>query len=211
MNIHPLIIVMSITALFSFVFLITTITALKKLKFFSCIRNTVVMLLFTSLTTICAMLLIANHGYRALIHEECAATISIEPSGKQRFIARLVFPDGGTAEYICDGDQVYVDAHILKWHPWLNVLGIHTAYQLDRIGGRYISIDDEKSKAHTVHSLSKNHTFDMFKFRMQWTALKPLVDAEYGSATFIYADLPAVYKVLISTSGLLIRKDSASR
>src|SRR5207302_9656098 len=25
----------------------------------------------------------------------------------------------------------------IKWHPWANLLGLHTAYQLDRVGGRY--------------------------------------------------------------------------
>jgi hypothetical protein len=201
---------MSITALFSLVFMIATIGALKKFRVFSVIRDSVVALLFTSLTAVCAILLIANYGYRSLLHEECAATITVEPAGEQRFIAHIVFPDGETTELICEGDQVYVDAHILKWHPWLNVLGIHTAYQLDRIGGRYISIDDEKNKKHTVHSLTKNRKFDMFKIRMRWVALKPLVDAEYGSATFIYADHPAIYKVLVSTSGLIIRKEGAA-
>jgi hypothetical protein len=207
MTIHPLIICMSITALFSLVFLIATLRALKKFRFFSVIRNSVIALLFTSLTAVSALLWIANHGYRSLLHEECAATITIEPAGKQRFIARIAFSDGETDEFNCEGDQVYVDAHILKWHPWLNILGIHTSYQLDRIGGRYISINDEKNKNHTVHLLSKNRTFDMFQIRMRWVALKPLVDAEYGSATFIYADFPSAYKIMVSTSGLLVRKD----
>lgn len=206
MNIHPLIIIMSITALFSLVFFIATIGALKKFRFLSIIRNTTLTLFFSSLTAVCAILWIANHGYRSLLHEECAATITVEPAGEQRFITRIVFPDGETAEFMCEGDQVYVDAHILKWHPWLNILGIHTTYQLDRIGGRYISIEDEKNKKHIVHSLSKNRTFDMYQIRMRWIALKPLVDAEFGSAAFIYADHPAIYKVLVSTSGLLVRK-----
>ncbi|MGE5671003.1 MAG: hypothetical protein ACM31E_06125 [Fibrobacterota bacterium] len=204
---HPLIIIMSITALFSLVFLIATVRALIKFRFFSLIQNTILALLFTSLTATCTILWIANHGYRSLLQEECAATITVEPAGKQRFIARVVFPDGKTAEYNCGGDQVYVDAYILKWHPWLNIIGIHTGYQLERIGGRYISIDDEKNKPHTIHALSENPKIDMYKIRMRYVALKPLVDAEYGSATFIYAGLPAVFKVMVSTSGLLVRKE----
>jgi len=198
---------MSVTALFSLVFLIALVHALTKFRIFSVIRNTVFALLFTSLTAVFTLLWLANHGYRSLLKEECAATITIEPAGKQRFVARVVLPDGETAEYICGGDQVYVDAHILKWHPWFNLIGVHTAYQLDRIGGRYITIDDEKNKPHTVHSIAKSSKVDMFKIRMRWVALKPLLDAEYGSAAFIYADLPAVYKIMVSTSGLLVRKE----
>ncbi len=207
MAMYPLIIIMSITALFSLVFLIATVRALIKFRIFRVIQNTILVLLFTSLTATCTVLWVANHGYRSLLHEECAATITVEPAGKQRFVARVVFPDGKTSEYICGGDQVYVDAHILKWHPWLNVIGIHTGYQLERIGGRYISIDDEKNKPHTMHALSEKRKIDMYQLRMRWVALKPLVDAEYGSATFIYADHHAVFKVMVSTSGLLVRKE----
>ena len=34
----------------------------------------------------------------------------------------------------------------------------------------------------------------------------PLLDAEYGSATFAAADGPALYEVRVSMTGLLIRK-----
>jgi hypothetical protein len=33
-----------------------------------------------------------------------------------------------------------------------------------------------------------------------------VVDAEYGSATFIAADRPALFEVRVSTTGLLIRE-----
>jgi hypothetical protein len=206
MNLHPLDVIILISGLISLVFLIATIGALKKFRFFVFFRNSVFLLLFILITSICAILKVANYGYRSLLHEECAATVTIEPAGKQRFVAHVVFPDGETAGFLCEGDQVYVDARILKWHPWLNIIGIHTAYQLDRLGGRYITIEDEQNKPRTIHSLLKNSRIDMFQIRKQWVTLKPFVDAEYGSATFIYADLPAVYKIMVSTSGLLVRK-----
>jgi hypothetical protein len=33
----------------------------------------------------------------------------------------------------------------------------------------------------------------------------PLLDAEYGSASFVAADSPTQYEVCVSTNGLLIR------
>ena len=36
-----------------------------------------------------------------------------------------------------EGDQVLVDARILKWHYIGNVLGLHTQYELDRLTGRF--------------------------------------------------------------------------
>jgi len=41
------------------------------------------------------------------------------------------------ATYPISGDEIYVDARILKWHALANLLGLSTAYELDRVGGRF--------------------------------------------------------------------------
>ena len=79
-----------------------------------------------------------------------AAKISVTPSGPQRFDARVKFPDGREAAYVIAGDELYVDAHILKWKPVGNLLGLHTAYELDRIAGRYRSVEQERKQLRTV-------------------------------------------------------------
>jgi hypothetical protein len=107
------------------------------------------------------------------------------------------------------GDQLYVDAHILKWKPWANLLGLHTAYDLDRVAGRYVSIDDERDRPRTVAALGAPRAIDLFNLRRQYVWLSPLVDAEYGSATFIDVQSPAVFEVRVSTTGLLVRSKPA--
>src|SRR5467141_3261981 len=72
-------------------------------------------------------------GYRALTYEEVAATVKTEPVGPQRFRATIVLPDQRLAMYELAGDAFYVDAHILKWHSLANLLGVRTAYELDRV------------------------------------------------------------------------------
>jgi hypothetical protein len=51
---------------------------------------------------------------------------------------------------------------------------------------------------------------DAFALRRRYAWLAPLVDAEYGSATFIAATYPARYQVRVSTTGLLVREVDAS-
>lgn len=152
----------------------------------------------------------ATQGYRALTREEVAATVIVRPVGDQRFEARFVFPDGRETTYMLAGDQVYVDAHILKWKPVVNVLGLHTQYELDRVGGRYMQLQDERQAERTVHSLSQAKRVDMFPLRQRYSFLAPLLDAEYGSGTFIGVDTTSVYEVRVSTSGLLIRPGPAA-
>ena len=90
------------------------------------------------------MIVIATEGYRALTHEEIAAVVKTEPTGEKEFTAHFRFPDGHEASYRLAGDALYVDAHILKWKPVFNLLGLHTVYELDLVAGRYIDLKEER-------------------------------------------------------------------
>ncbi len=153
-----------------------------------------------------ASVTLGTAGYRALTREETAALVRIEPNGRQLFAAHFEFPDGRQVSFDLAGDELYVDAHILKWKSVASWIGLHTEYELDRVGGRYMDLDDERSSRRTVYSLAPQRPIDVFQLARKHIRLKPLVDAEYGSATFVHADRPALFEVLVSTSGLLIRE-----
>ncbi len=103
-----------------------------------------------------------------------------------------------------------MDAHILKWKPLANFLGLHTAYELDRVSGRYVELEDEKTLPRTVFSLAAEKPWDMFNLRRRFALLGFLLDAEYGSATFIVADRSSSFEVRVSTTGLLLRRIASS-
>jgi hypothetical protein len=147
-------------------------------------------------------------GYQALTRETVAATITVTPSGPQRFDARVRFADGREASYVIAGDEVYVDAHVLKWKPIANAIGLHTAYDLDRIAGRYRSVEQERAAIRTVYALGPPKMLDLFDLRSRYTWLAPLIDVEYGSATFVPVANPMELEVRVSTTGLLIRETS---
>lgn len=136
-----------------------------------------------------------------------AATVRIEPLGAKSFRAHFSFPDGRQASYKLAGDELYVDAHILKWKPFVNILGLHTAYELDRVAGRYADVKDELAKSRTVFLLAQDKPLNMFNLRQRYFFLRSLLDAEYGSATFINSDKPVGFEIRVSATGLLIRSD----
>src|SRR6266568_7852143 len=161
-------------------------------------------LLCIALALLAGAIAVGLRGYRALTFEELAATVKTEPIARQRFRATIILPDRRLAMYELTGDAFYVDAHILKWHPLLNLLGVHTAYELDRVAGRYEAVADERSRPRTVYALGPPRAVDVFAAARRFK-LAPLVDAQYGSASFVAATRPARFQVLVSTSGLLIR------
>lgn len=145
-------------------------------------------------------------GYRALTREDVAAHIVVKPAGRQRFIATFRFPDGREATYELAGDEIYVDAHILKWHPYANMIGLHTAYEIDRVAGRYHAVKDEREAVRTVHALARDKPVDLYALRQRHAFLAPAFDAEYGSATFVPVTRPAELELRVSTTGLLMRE-----
>src|SRR5438034_650322 len=163
--------------------------------------------LLLTLSALCAAITVGIRGYRAFTAEQVAATIKTEPVGPHRFRATVTLPDSSLHMFDLAGDAVYVDAHVLKWRPIGTLLGLPTAYELDRIAGRYQALSDEQNRERTVYSLATPKPFNAFDLARHYWVLRPLVDAEYGSATFIGATARggATYEVRVSTSGLLVR------
>ncbi|MGH6610185.1 MAG: hypothetical protein ACRECQ_08015 [Burkholderiaceae bacterium] len=186
--------------------LISGIAALFRLRPFRFISRTIFGLLLLAVGALAGVLAVGTHGYNALTHEEVAATLLIQPIGPKRFTAAVRFPDLREVKFELAGDEVYVDAQILKWKPIANVIGLHTAYELDRIAGRYRSIDDERAAPRTVFALSRDKPVDLFDLRKRYPFLAPLLDAEYGSATYVPVSRPAELEVRVSTTGLLLRE-----
>ncbi|MHB9099211.1 MAG: hypothetical protein ACYC5X_15455 [Syntrophales bacterium] len=201
-----LVILIACSALLSLLFFIATVAALQKKRLFSSAFRFLLALLALSSAGLLGMIVIATEGYRALTHEEIAAVVTTEPTGAKEFTANFRFSDGHEASYRLAGDALYVDAHILKWKPIVNILGLHTAYELDRVAGRYMDLKDERERIRTVFLLSRDKPVNMFTLRQRYSLLRPLLDAEYGSASFISSDKPAHFEIRVSTTGLLIRK-----
>src|SRR2546427_2483672 len=139
-----------------------------------------------SLAALAATLTVGLQGYRALTFEDLAATVRTEPLSPQHFRATITLPDRRLAMYELEGDALYMDAHILKWHPWASLLGFRTVYELDRVAGRYNNVVDERIKPHTAYELARPKPVDLF-FMARRRLLGPLLDAEYGSATVVAA------------------------
>ena len=86
------------------------------------------------------------------------------------------------------------------------MLGLHTGYELARVAGRYRSLEQERSARRTVHALSPERPIDLFAMRRQSGRLALMMDAEYGSASFVPASEPKELELRVSTSGLLLRE-----
>jgi hypothetical protein len=186
-------------------FLALAVRAWRKRRWMATAGRTGTGALFLSLAALAATLGAATQGYRGLTQEEVALTVTTVPTGPRAFQAFLEFPDGRDTTLHVLGDQLLVDAHILKWHYVGNVIGYHTQYELDRLTGRYVDLEAERTQPRTVHSLKAEKPFDLFELARRHVWLRFLVDTEYGSATYIEVKRPARFEIRVSTTGLLVR------
>ena len=201
----PLNIAALVLIILCIIFLFAFVASLRKRKFFGAVRNFTFALLMLSLSLLFGSISISIQGYNAFTSEELAASVEVFPIREQLYTARITFPDKTEKQFNLEGDEFYIDAHILKWKSLANLFGLHTFYELDRVAGRYIDIEDESNKHRTVYSLAEDKLIDIFYLRLKYPIFSFLVDAEYGSASFVTANTHKKINIMVSTTGLLIR------
>ncbi len=194
-----------VLGLIGLILILAGLRALWQARIWGFTSRTLIGLLLLASGLLSGAIAIGVQGYRALTHEELVARIIINPVAEQRFEARFVFPDAREQTYQLAGDEIYVDARILKWTPYANLVGLHTMWDLDRVAGRYRAIEQEKAETRTVYSLGTTQAVDLFSLRKRFAALAPLFDAEYGSASFVPAAQATELELYVSTTGLLLR------
>ena len=149
------------------------------------------------------------YGYHEYAQEVPVATVSFRQSGNQSYIATVTRVDGQSEDFHLNGDQWQLDARIIKWKRPFSLLGMKPAYQLDRIQGRYFSLEDERSRERTVYSLHRAPV-GMDIWAMANSGWSFIVDARYGSAAYLPMADGALFEVTSSASGLLARPINSS-
>lgn len=156
--------------------------------------------------------------YGRLTYERPVATLQVNQLGPQYFEATVVQPALGearpatTAVYPLHGDEWRIEAQVLKWKPWANVLGLDSQYRLDRLSGRYQSIEQEINATRSVHSLRPVEEVGPLPWRIDvWDAARKYrrwvdpVDTLYGGAAYMPMADGARYEVWLTQSGLIAR------
>ncbi|MBX3477716.1 MAG: hypothetical protein KF910_08915 [Brevundimonas sp.] len=156
--------------------------------------------------------------YGRLTYERPVATLQVKQLGPQYFEATVIQPAMGearpatTAVYPLHGDEWRIEAQVLKWKPWANVLGLDSQYRLDRLSGRYQSIEQEINATRSVHSLRPVEEVGPLPWRIDvWDAARKYrrwvdpVDTLYGGAAYMPMADGARYEVWLTQSGLIAR------
>ena len=202
MTLNALIVVLGLTAV---LFLVAAARSFRRRRMIGGLMSGATSLVLV-LIAACAALITANlRTYRQLSAEQPAGELQFTRIGYHQFNGVFTYPSGDRTDFALRGDEWQVDAHVLKWRALANLFGFDTAYRLDRISGRYTSIDDERNLPRTVYALNQPDRVDLWELAHRYHSWVPWIDALYGSATFLPMADGALYEIKVSQSGLLAR------
>ena len=146
------------------------------------------------------------YSYDRLTHEQAIALLTFQQIEEQQFQVEMTYENSAEKEsYLLHGDEWQMDARIIKWHGWAQLLGLNAQYRLERISGRYSDIDEELKKQRSVYALSDKDEIDYWALIKNYEKWLPWVDAYYGSATYLPMENNATYSVFLTQSGLIAR------
>ncbi len=187
-------------------FLLRTLKKLRNKQFSAGLSNGLYSLLALFLVITSGLMVSNVLVYHRLSHETPIAQLHIKPLDRQLYQVSVVYlPDCQLSQFTLKGDEWQIDARIIKWHSWANLLGLDALYQLDRIQGRYRSIKQQRQNLPTVFKLEQQPQPDLWALKKQYQWL-PLLDAQYGQSVFMTMAPDQWYEVHLSQSGLIARK-----
>ena len=202
MTLNALIAIFGLTGL---LFLVTAIRRLRLRHVSSGFLHGISAVVFFLIAALLLLLAINLRTYQQLTAETPAGELQFAKVAAHKYNGVLTYPDGEVAYFPLSGDEWQVDARILKWTPIANLMGFDTAFRLERISGRYASIDDERSQPRTVYELHPPAAIDLWQLVHSYHRWLPWFDALYGSATYLPMADGALYDIKASPSGLVAR------
>jgi hypothetical protein len=168
---------------------------------------------FLGLGALVGLLGLNIQTYHRLTYERPVASIELHQKGPQLFDATVVEPptsqdpQGVTRTFEVHGDEWRMEARVLKWKPWANILGLDSQYRLDRFSGRYADTQQELSSERSAYDIrpTRQSGIDLWPLAREFTHYAPLVDTLYGSGAYMPMRDGARYEVLITQNGLIAR------
>lgn len=162
---------------------------------------------FLALSALFVVCLFDVLSYDSLLVDKSVATLSLNKIGEQKYEATFArVEDGKDEKFEINGDQWQIDARIFRWGDALALVGVKPSYRLDRLAGRYFSLEKERLSDRTVYELGPANTWlDTWKWVNDNKSWVPGIEATYGSAIYLPMADGALFEILLSNKGLTAR------
>ncbi len=202
-----------ICVILAILFVVLTLRGWSRIKAHKWMRASLyaVPILFAFAGLFFLLLILSNlTTYQRLTYERDIVRLSMVQIADQRFEIKLDYLDPGLDRIsqvsLIKGDEWRLEARILKWQGWANIMGLDSYYKLDRLSGRYRSIEQAGSELPSVLDLStKERGLNLWELKRLMKSNLPFIDAYYGQAVFLPLQHAAAFNISINQAGLIAR------
>ena len=150
--------------------------------------------------TIAASLLALDlFGYLNAKEGQPLAVLAFSEVGNQEFDVELTQGESSKSLYRLLGDQWQLDVRLIN-SPLFALDGL-PSYKLDRISGRYLSLEQEQESKRSVHGLAPSGVVDFWEYLPVLNSLGVL-KSQHGSAAFMPMVDGAIYQVVLYEKGI---------
>ncbi len=194
-------------ALLLFILFIKRVKNRRK-KVLVCIIHFLMVIIFALISCIFLLFYVSLKGYKNFAYNKPIFSIECSMKEEDSFVLELVPLDGDEREakfYNVKGQQFVIEGHIIKWESFFVAVGMKPLYQVTRLTGRYISIEDEREKERSVYALGEETKF--WRLLMKYGQKIPGIDAVNGISSFKDAEENKIFTVYIIHSAFVIKEE----
>jgi len=197
----------ALIALLGLIVLAAGIGALVRRRPYSAIGGIFSGGMFLALAAIILLLGLDIQTYRQLSYERPVATVELHRTGDNAFDVTVA--EAASAQqprsFHLSGDEWRIEARVLKWKPWANVLGLDARYRLERLAGEFTDSAAEAAGPHSLVDLGgQDGQGQLVDWGQRLNRLN-LIDTLYGSAAIMPMADGAIYTLSMTQTGLLAR------
>ena len=173
-------------------------------KFRYLVQTTIV----TVISLLLSSLLVILYAFHSFAGETYVGQVTTKPVGPVEFdivYQAADMPDLEAVHAQLKGDQWMISGGIVKWHPWLTMLGLKNYHKPMRLMGHASQPGLLRNTVVIEAPLAQG--IDWF-----WEALYradpylPFVEAVYGTAAYAYVEPGVTQYVYVTPSGYLIKR-----
>jgi len=145
-------------------------------------------------------------SYSAVPASKLLVTASFESDGQQRYRVNLLHGAEDRTVSL-DGDLWQLDARLFQWKGLGALIGLQAGYRLEKITGRYLSIEQQQQSLNTKVPLSKSrYGVDLWSWLRMGSAQDfNFFDPQARRVNYLPMANGAVYTVSLAPTGLLVK------
>jgi len=199
-------VVSGLIALLLFFLLIKRLRNRRK-KVLVCLIHFLFVIIFALISTIFMLLYTGLQGYKHFAYNKPIFTIECSLKQEDSFVLEFVDldkKDSPAKFYRVKGQQFVIEGHIIKWENFFVTVGMKPLYQVTRLTGRYVSINDEKEKERSVYEVEEETK--VWRWLMRYGEKIPGIDAVQGVSSFKDAEENKKFTVYITHNSFVIKE-----